>query len=373
VSPEVRGAARSSDFDGSRLTLARRMRRLSKTVLATDIGVSAAAVTQYEKGITRPTAAVLAAISLRLGLDKSFFGAGRPLQSLPAASAHFRSLRSTTAIAREQALAYGELGLELTALIEQYVELPAPSLPAIDLPAVGVPEDLTIEEIRQVVQQVKEAWGIAPGPVAHVVRLLEAHGVLVLRLPEGIDRKVDAFSSDAGHRPLVMLNPGKDDKARSRFDASHELGHLVLHPDNEPGSKLLEQQADAFAAEFLMPRDEIIDQLPRRVDWPIFHELKRHWGVSLRALVYRAHALGTLSESSYRRANQRLAAQGHPEPGPLGPPESPSLLGSAVALLSQAGISLDTILEAGRLDPVEAEPIIEAGSETKPRLSMASG
>lgn len=348
------------------------MRRLSKTVLAADVGVSAAAVTQYEKGIIRPTAAVLAAISLRLGLDKSFFGAGRPLQSLPAASAHFRSLRSTTAIAREQALAYGELGLELTALIEQYIELPSPDLPAIDLPPVGLPEDLPAEEIREVVQQAKAAWDIGPGPVAHVVRLLEAHGVLVLRLPETIDRKVDAFSSDAGYRPLVMLNPGKDDKARSRFDAGHELGHLLLHPDNEPGSKLLEQQADAFAAEFLMPRDEIIDQLPRRVDWPAFHELKRHWGVSLRALIYRAHVLGTLSESSYRRANQRLAAQGHPEPGPLGPPESPTLLGSAVSLLSSSGISLRSILEAGRLDPIEAEQVIEAGSETKPRVSMVS-
>src|SRR4051812_29783542 len=133
------------------------MRRLSKTVLATDVGVFAAAVSQYEKGITRPTEAVLAALSLRLGLDKAFFGAGRPLQSLPASSAHFRSLRSTTVIAREQTLAYGELGLELTALIQQYVELPAPDLPAIDLPPVGLPEDLPVEVITKVAQQVKEA------------------------------------------------------------------------------------------------------------------------------------------------------------------------------------------------------------------------
>jgi Zn-dependent peptidase ImmA (M78 family) len=282
-------------------------------------------------------------------------------------------LRSTTAIAREQALAYGELSLELMSLIEQYVELPAPGLPAIDLPPIGLPQDLPVESITEAVQQVKVAWGIGPGPIAHVVRLLEAHGVLVLRLPGDTDRKVDAFSSDAGHRPLVVLNPAKDDKARSRFDACHELGHLVLHPDNEPGSKLLEQQADAFASEFLMPRAEIIDQLPRRVDWPAFHDLKRHWGVSLRALVYRAHALGTLSESSYRRANQRLAAQGHPEPGPLGPPESPSLIGSAVALMSEAGISLESIIEAGRLDRSEARHIVAAGSETKPRLTVTSG
>lgn len=34
-----------------------------------------------------------------------------------------------------------------------------------------------------------------------------------------------------------------DDKARSRFDAAHELGHLLLHHDAEPGSKVIENQA----------------------------------------------------------------------------------------------------------------------------------
>lgn len=64
-----------------------------------------------------------------------------------------------------------------------------------------------------------------------------------------------------------------------RFDAAHELGHLVLHPDTEPGSKIVEQQAHAFASEFLMPAAEITHQLPRRIDWPTLHDLKQHWGL----------------------------------------------------------------------------------------------
>jgi Zn-dependent peptidase ImmA (M78 family)/transcriptional regulator with XRE-family HTH domain len=359
------GRAGSSDFDGSRLTLARRLNRKSKTALASSLGVSASAITQYEKGTTRPTPAMAAKISLLLGLDRGFFGAGRPVQALPSASAHFRSLRSTTAMAREQALAYGELSLELLELIELHVELPAA-----DLPDVDPPSDLTQDDIELSVAQTKQHWSVPPGPVSHMVRLLEAHGVLVLKLPDNTDRKVDAFSTDAGHRPLVFLSPEKNDKARSRFDAAHELGHLVLHPDNEPGSKLLENQAHAFAAEFLMPRAEIIDQLPRRADWPTFHALKRHWGVSLRALVFRARFLGTLSEASYRRANQQLSMWGYPEPGPLGPPESPSLLGAAVDILAQHGVDLDELLNAGRLDRTQAQQVISAGTEVRPKLQL---
>jgi len=362
------GRASSSDFDGSRLTLARRLNRRSKTALAQSLGVSPSAVTQYEKGLTRPTPAMAAKISLVLGLDRGFFGAGRPVRTIPAGSAHFRSLRSTTAMAREQALAYGELSLELLELIELHAELPA-----VDLPDVDLPLDLTQEDIEHAVAKTKEHWSVPPGPVSHVVRLLEARGVVVLRLPEKTDRKVDAFSTDAGRRPLVFLSPEKNDKARSRFDAAHELGHLVLHPDNEPGSKLLENQAHAFAAEFLMPRAEIIDQLPRRTDWATFHALKRHWGVSLRALVFRARFLNILSEASYRRANQQLSMWGHPEPGPLGPPESPSLLGAAVEILAQHGVDLDELLNSGRLDRAQAEQVISAGTDVRPRLRLECG
>lgn len=105
----------------------------------------------------------------------------------------------------------------------------------------------------------------------------------------------------------MLLSPAKEDRARSRLDAAHELGHVVLHPEPEDGSKIMEKQAQAFASEFLMPRDQTVDQLPSRIDWPTFHELKRHWGASLRALVYRAHGLGKLSDASYRRANQQLS------------------------------------------------------------------
>jgi Zn-dependent peptidase ImmA (M78 family)/DNA-binding XRE family transcriptional regulator len=361
-----RGSGVAEDFDGRRLAVARRLACMPRAELARRIEVSPAAVTQYERGLSRPTTTVLSRIGLTLGMPQEFFSRGLDIPEVRSSTAHFRSLRSTPANRREQALAFGELALAVLDLIERYVDLPPVRLPSIDLPAQPSRAD-----IADAARRARRELAVGTGPVPHVVRLLEAHGVLVVRLPaDGFDARVDAFSSSetACGRPLVVMSPLKDDKARSRFDASHELGHLLMHAGVEPGSKVVESQAMSFAAEFLMPRAEIEGSLPTRVDWQTFHGLKRHWGVSLKALVYRAHELGRLSDLSYRRANDQLKRWGHPEPGPLGPPESPSVLGAAAELLERSGTRLGTLAEAARIPLESVRAVVAAGRTDRPEL-----
>ena len=356
------------DFDGRRLAVARRLRCMPRSELARRVEVTPSAVTQYERGLSRPSMTVLARMSLALGMPQEFFSRGLDIPAVPRSSAHFRSLRSTPANRREQALAFGELALAVLAVLEQYVDLPPLSLPSVDLPSEPSEQDIAVAA-----GQARRDLAVGSGPIPNVVRLLEAHGVLVVRLPaEDFDPRVDAFSSSetASGRPIVLMSPLKNDKARSRFDASHELGHLVMHAGVEPGSRVIESQAMSFAAEFLMPRAEIEDSLPTRVDWETFHALKRHWGVSLAALVYRAHKVGRLSDLSYRRANEQLKRWGHPEPGPLGPPESPSVLGAAAELLEQSGTHLSTLAAAARIPLGSMLAVIAAGRPDKPRLTI---
>lgn len=80
----------------------------------------------------------------------------------------------------------------------------------------------------------REQWGVAIGPVGRLVRLLEDHGVLVVFSPPQT-AAVDAYSFDSRLRPVVVLNPIKRDYYRQRFDLAHELGHLIMHSDAEPG------------------------------------------------------------------------------------------------------------------------------------------
>jgi hypothetical protein len=138
------------------------------------------------------------------------------------------------------------------------------------------------------------------------------------------------------------------------------------------GSKVIENQAHAFAAAFLTPADQVADDLPRRLDWPALHRAKRRWGVSLKALVYRAHSLKLLNESAYRRANIQLAEWGNPEPGPLGPPESPSLLGAAIGMLSETGVTIHDLAEHASLPVERVQDIVDAATERRPHIDWRS-
>lgn len=364
-----RRASRLSRADSSiapqRLALARKLKGWRKTELAAAVGVTPAAVTQYELGQSQPSPPVQARIALALGVPTAFLGPGMPPPDLTANAAHFRSLRATSQRERDQALAFGQIACDVLEVLETHVELPQPSLPEL-----AVATDLLPTDVANLARQTRAALGLHSGPVPHVVRLLESHGVLVVRLPE-LSRRVDAFSHTYRGRPAVFLNPAKGDKARARFDAAHELGHLVMHHDAEPGSRLVENQAHSFAAEFLMPAAEVAEDLPRKLDWSALHAAKRRWGTSLKSLVFRARALDMLSEHAYRRAMMQLNVWGDPEPGYLGVPEEPSLLERAVRLLEQHGSTPSSLSDAAGLSAEMFNAVVLATSPQRPRLVVA--
>lgn len=365
-----RGAGVAVDFDPARLALARRLAALPRTRLGRIVDVTPSAITQYEKGQTRPTLPVRDRLAEALDVPAEFFRAGHPIPGLPTGGAHFRSLRSTTALERERALSFGELVLAVFSAVELHVDLPPVRLPELEIAADAI-DELDRAGIEALARQARELLAVGPGPAPNVVRLLEAHGAAVVRLEE-VSRKVDAFSHQQGCRPLVLLTTGKGDKARSRFDGAHELGHLLIHHDVEPGSRLVEQQAHAFAAEFLAPSAEIVDDLPDRLDWTAFHKLKRRWGISLKALVMRAHTLGRITDSTYQRGMRQLAMWGLPEQGTLGPPEAPVLLPRAVDLLGPRDAALAQLAADSGLPISQVERVWRAcgGGEIRPSLDL---
>jgi Zn-dependent peptidase ImmA (M78 family) len=181
------------------------------------------------------------------------------------------------------------------------------------------------------------------GPAPHLVRLLENHGVLIVFSPHQA-ASVDAYSFDSRLRPVVVLNPVKHDYYRQRFDVAHELGHLVMHSDAEPGGRTVEDHANRFAAELLMPEAEIRAELPTTMNgasWQSLARSKERWGTSIQALLYRARRLGTLTEVSYRNAMTTLTSRGwrRSEPGLISVLEQPSMLPRAVELLAAEGIT----------------------------------
>jgi Zn-dependent peptidase ImmA (M78 family)/transcriptional regulator with XRE-family HTH domain len=339
-------------FDARRLTTARWAAGLTKRDLADKVGVSPASVTQYEAGRTVPPGTTLASLCLACGVPQGYL-LSPPSRRRPdlGARSFFRSLRSTSQRDRDRADAQAEHVFDLVDVLDREVRLPPVDVPEIAL-RVG-----SRGEIEAAAAAVREAWQVPAGPIAHVVRLLEAHGVVVARLPSWT-RTMDAFSRRFAERPVVMLWTEKDDKARSRFDAAHELGHLCLHSDAEPLSQEQERQANMFASAFLMPAEEIksdlIHRAPTARDWPDILARRARWGVSAKALLYRSRELGALSEAGFRRAMQNYARQGMAarDGSALGEPETPVMLSRGLAAL---GISTTELADLALLPLAQVE------------------
>jgi len=350
------GIGRSAGaFDGGRLTFARQLAGLRKADLARRVDRTATAVAGWESGVKRPSPAAVARLCLVLAVDPAFF-AGRAGATADLPPPHFRSLRSTPQLAREQAAAYGRVVADVAAALERHVELPPVSLPTSPVspssPSTSVSAAVEAgngdgDGPELAAQLLRRAWSTGPGPLGHLIRLAEVHGVLVVFSPL-YAASVDAYSFDAGPRPVVVLNPITRDPYRQRFDVAHELGHLMMHADAEPGGRVVEDQAHRFAAELLMPADEIRALLPATMGgrvWADLRMLKEHWGVSMQALLYRSRRLGVLGEVSYRNAMTTISARGwrRAEPGSTTVAERPSLLARAVELLAAEGVDADSL------------------------------
>lgn len=326
-------------FDGQRLTLAREANGYLKSDLAKKVDVTPAAIGQFESGVSKPSATTLAQLAMILSFPVEFFGFTGERHPRPTIDGtFFRSLRSARQTERQKAVAHAALVWEVVRRLEDLVELPELDLPS-DL---HVTANTSLEEIEDVAEEVRKRWDLAEGPVPHVVRHIELRGVVVTRYLVGSER-VDAFSAPFPQRPIIVLGDDKGQFDRSRLDAAHEVGHLIMHPDPQPGDRTLENQANRFAAAFLLPRSAILDQLPRgRVNWMHMVTLKREWGVSVQALLYRARTLGTLDDVSYESAMKTMSRRGwrKNEPGYLGPPEQPTLLTKALEALATTGFTL---------------------------------
>jgi Zn-dependent peptidase ImmA (M78 family)/DNA-binding XRE family transcriptional regulator len=319
-------------FEPARLTQARVLCELTKGELAELVGVSPAAIGQYESGATRPRPDLIPTLARRLQVPSEFFATGRPLGRLDVANVHFRSLRSTRAKDRAKAAAHAEQLWELTYALEKRIRFPE-----LDLPT--VPEGCTPTEAAALLRR---TWGLTPGPVPHLAAIMESRGIVVSLIPltNAAINRVKAYSTNELGRPLVIITPERFQSVYDyRFACAHELGHLLLHPSPLPGDRQQEREADQFAAAFLTPGDEIRAVLPKTARIAALDKLSKIWGVPIESLIYRMGELRLVSEASIRRAHQTLAGMAdlrQEEPLSSYPGEVPTLLREALELIADA-------------------------------------
>lgn len=334
-------------FSAYRLQVARQARGYTKSDLSKRLEMSAAALSQFELGQSRPSPATIERLSSVLDFAPNFFSTGTVLSAADQADdelvdsyGHFRSLRSVTATRRRQVLTVAHLLRDVTAFLETQVKLPKLDVPHHDAESPG--------DIALVAGRVRAELGAdIAGPIEDVLRLLEKRGIVCARYPmDAAD--VSAFSVPMERRAFLVLKQQREAKRdRDRFSSCHELGHMVMHkPGQALASKVLERQADIFASEFLMPTKSIREELSSKVDWPRLLQLKQRWGVSMAALLYRSKSLGIMPETTYVQALRTMNVRGwrKNEPGTVSAVEAPALLSAALSVtdLTEADVSAAT-------------------------------
>lgn len=331
-----------SAFDKQRLQQARTLRGLSQGELAAAAGpLTAAAISQWENGHTRPSVESLQRIAEALQVPLEFFE--RADARSADLHAFFRSKRSTTSAARGLARARVEVLHDLVRGIEAQgqVDLPTYSLSAVRLPPPLTSTSTRAEQheyyarIEELARDVRAMLRLGPGPISDVIRTIERAGVVVVRM-SGVDEKIDAFSVPYAERPVIVLASDKGDACRSRMDACHEVAHLVAHPHAVEGDKTCESEANALGGALLLPRATLEPEL-RESELTVARlvELKMRWGASIAALLYRAQLFGVIEQHRYLQWMKYSSSKGwrrpNGEPGNFRRPEEPVLLARALA------------------------------------------
>jgi Zn-dependent peptidase ImmA (M78 family) len=238
------------------------------------------------------------------------------------------------------------MSIEITEFLRVYIRFPEIRFPSFDLPA--DPAEIGCEQIEELAAETRKFWGLGEGPISNVTWLLENHGAVVTRCELG-SATLDAFSewSKTDSTPYVVLGCGKGSAVRSRYDAAHELGHMVMH--RHIGKSYLQQhdvfnrieaQAHRFAGAFLLPRAAFErDLYSPSLDG--LRALKESWRVSIAAMIKRAAQLELISESHERRLWVNLGRRKWRTKEPLDDVldlEAPRFLRRAMELLVTKGI-----------------------------------
>lgn len=302
-------------FNPRMLALRRELLGLTQAELAAACNVSQSLISKVEAGMISVPADLTDSLARALDAPRDLFFAEARVYGYGSACFHHRK-RADVTVKRLRSI-QARVNL-LRIQIERL-------LAGVEVSTTRHFSRLPIEEHGRpdnVAQLVRAMWRLPMGPVENLAATIEAAGGIVLLLDFGTNR-LDAVSQWVeGTPPLLFLNrrqPGD----RLRWTLAHEVGHLIMHETPSPDQ---EREADAFAAEVLLPAREIAPEL-EPVTLPHLAQLKIRWRVSIAALLKRAHDLGLTTEAQYRRLFTRYNILGyrHGEPVPV-PVEQPSLV-----------------------------------------------
>lgn len=292
-----------NSFIGERLTEAREARGImTQSSLAELLGVTRSAISLYETNNSNPRPEIVTDLSKLLKVKEYFFF--MPLKQTVSNNIFWRSRHTNTRDNRTIAeRKFGWSKWLIDEYLKSFMDMPKLELPTKrEFKVPDNPKTLTDDDIEEIALKVRYFWGLDNLPIDNIIALLENNGIM---LTYGLvnSTKLDAFSnvSEYDSSYHIFLGTDKESAVRSRFDAAHELGHLILHSHlpngylNDKNHALIEHQANRFASAFLLPWDSFKQDV-WMTSIEAFKVLKAHWKVSVGAIIKRCEDIGLFGD-----------------------------------------------------------------------------
>ena len=271
---------------GERIKSNRIRAGLSLRDLAVEAGVSAQAISKYERGLDVPGSAVLIRLAqvLKVRVEHLLRQMNVTL-SQPTYRSHASRLRDRDeGIVQAQVQDWLERYLGVEGIVGGQVEFHLPDINR---------HIEKFDDIEQVAVDLRSAWQLGLDPIDNLVEILEGHGIKA-GMVEGTDH-FDALTLMANETIPVIVVKQNVPGDRQRLSMAHELGHLIL---DIPEEMDVEKAAFRFAGAFLAPASAVKAELGndrQRLDLYELHLLKHKYGMSMQAWIHRAQDLGVIS------------------------------------------------------------------------------
>lgn len=293
-----------NDF-GQRLLSARKIAGLSLQDLAEkmNIPITRQALNQYEKGLTKPTSKVVIALSNALDVPTDYFFRKSEvrLDNLEFRKKNSLAHKEIESV-RFRAIDYLEKYLELEDLLNVSSAFVNP------LKKNHVRDDRDVEHCAA---NLRKSWNLGLDPIPDVIALLEEKKIKVFEVDAPDD--FSGLSSITDGVAVVVVNKNIN-IVRKRFTALHELAHLVFSFPGDMKEKEKERLCYSFAGAFLFPESVFREELGNKRTSILLNELvllENYYGISVQAIMHRAHTLGLISDSRFKEYNIWLNSSGN--------------------------------------------------------------
>ncbi len=334
---------------GKRLRQLRLSRNLSLETLAAEMGgiVTKQALSKYENGRTHPSPVIMDKLASALSVKAAYFLAETPV------TVEFIAYRKTSRLLKRD-------GARIEAVVEQALEKRVHLQELIgqsDGSAMPI-KSLTVEKVEDseaAAEHLRELWNLGSDPILDIAATLENHflSILEIEASEKFDG-ISAVAYDGGQvKAAAIVTRGGIPGERQRLNLAHELGHLVLRVSVAVDE---EKAAFRFGGAFMAPADRLLTEVGRKRALLQTEELlllKRQFGMSLQALLYRLRDLDVITESYYRQWCKEINRRGwrKHEPSEL-PPEKPEWLRRNVLRVLGEGLITHEYAEETLGEPV---------------------